>query len=262
MTLIVDNVMVYFVGMKKNCRQSSVVTKSKIEMNTELKTRQKGALVEKEHTKSESLTESLVEAIVNGDIAPGSKISEPELAKRYQVSRGPLREAIMRVEGLGLIERIPHVGARVITLSPEKLVELYSVREALEGMAARLAARHITQEQLAGLEAVLLTHSHHIDQVEGASYFHQHGDFDFHYRIILASRNSKLIALLCDELYHLLRMYRYQSPRSQSRPVEALDEHKYILQAIRNRDEELAEMLMRRHISGSRSLIAQQIRKD
>nr|WP_026029494.1 GntR family transcriptional regulator [Vibrio genomosp. F10] len=233
-------------------------TISELSLSLEAKTR----APEKENTKSESLTEYLIEAIVGGDIPPGSKISEPELAKRFEVSRGPLREAIMRVEGLGLIERIPHVGARVITFSQEKLIELYSVREALEGMAARLAARHITPDELIKLEQVLATHSQHIDQVEGASYFHQHGDFDFHYRIIKASRNSKLVSLLCGELYHLLRMYRYQSPRAQSRPTEALEEHKFILQAIRNRDEELAEMLMRRHISGSRRLIEKQIQQD
>ncbi|TQQ13811.1 GntR family transcriptional regulator [Vibrio cholerae] len=220
------------------------------------------ASTEKESTKSENLTEYLIEAIVEGQLAPGSKISEPELAKRFKVSRGPLREALMRVEGLGLIERIPHIGARVIQLSPTKLVELYAVREALEGMAARLAARNITEIELAGLESLLSTHSIHIDQVEGASYFHQQGDFDFHYRIIQASRNQQLIGLLCDELYHLLRMYRYQSPRSHSRPVEALEEHKFILRAIRQRDEELAEMLMRRHISRSRQLIEQQIMLD
>ncbi|EGR0417334.1 GntR family transcriptional regulator [Vibrio cholerae] len=220
------------------------------------------ASTEKESTKSENLTEYLIEAIVEGQLAPGSKISEPELAKQFQVSRGPLREALMRVEGLGLIERIPHIGARVIQLSPIKLVELYAVREALEGMAARLAARNITEIELAGLESLLSTHSTHIDQVEGASYFHQQGDFDFHYRIIQASRNQQLIGLLCDELYHLLRMYRYQSPRSHSRPVEALEEHKFILRAIRQRDEELAEMLMRRHISRSRQLIEQQIMLD
>ncbi|QPL55121.1 GntR family transcriptional regulator [Vibrio navarrensis] len=231
-------------------------------MNVEERAHLKVPVNEKENTKSETLTELLVEAIINGDMLPGSKISEPELAKHYQVSRGPLREAIMRVEGLGLIERAPHIGARVITFSPEKLIELYAVREALEGMAARLAARYITQEELLSLELLLSTHSKHIDEVEGSSYFHQHGDFDFHYRIIKASRNRKLIALLCDELYHLLRMYRYQSPRAQSRPKEALDEHKYILQAIRNRDEELAEMLMRRHISGSRKLIEQHILQD
>ena len=231
-------------------------------MNTATVEDAKHEMSMKENTKSESLTEYLIEAIVNGEIASGSKISEPELAKRFQVSRGPLREAIMRLEGLGLIERIPHVGARVITLSTSKLIELYAVREALEGMAARLAARFITDSALQELEQVLSTHSNHINEVEGASYFHQHGDFDFHYKIIQASGNSKLISLLCDELYHLLRMYRYQSPRSQSRPIEALEEHKFILQAIQNRDEELAEMLMRRHISGSRRLIEQQLEAE
>ncbi|CCN81436.1 putative Propionate catabolism operon transcriptional regulator of GntR family [Vibrio nigripulchritudo SFn27] len=220
------------------------------------------AAPEKEATKSENLTSSLVEAIVEGQIAPGSKISEPELAKRFNVSRGPLREAIMRLEGLGLIERIPHVGARVIHISLTHLSELYAVREALEGMAARLAARYITDEEIEGLSQLLSTHSDHIEQVEGSSYFHQHGDFDFHYRIIKASRNSKLVTLLCDELYHLLRMYRYQSPRSHSRPEQALEEHKFILKAIQNRDEELAEMLMRRHISCSRQLIEQQIQQE
>ncbi|MDP2574435.1 GntR family transcriptional regulator [Vibrio penaeicida] len=217
---------------------------------------------EKEATKSENLTSSLVEAIVEGHIIPGSKISEPELAKRFNVSRGPLREAIMRLEGLGLIERIPHVGARVIEISLTHLSELYAVREALEGMAARLAARYITDEEIEGLSQLLSTHSDHIEQVEGSSYFHQHGDFDFHYRIIKASRNSKLVTLLCDELYHLLRMYRYQSPRSHSRPEQALEEHKFILKAIQNRDEELAEILMRRHISCSRQLIEQQIQQE
>lgn len=168
----------------------------------------------------------------------------------------------MRLEGLGLIERIPHVGARVIEISLTHLSELYAVREALEGMAARLAARYITDEEIEGLSQLLSTHSDHIEQVEGSSYFHQHGDFDFHYRIIKASRNSKLVTLLCDELYHLLRMYRYQSPRSHSRPEQALEEHKFILKAIQNRDEELAEMLMRRHISCSRQLIEQQIQQE
>jgi DNA-binding GntR family transcriptional regulator len=148
----------------------------------------------------------------------------------------------------------------VISFSPEHLSELYAVRESLEGMAARLAARNIDEQELSGLKKLLSTHSQHIDQVDGRSYFQQQGDFDFHYRVIKASRNKKLVSLLCDELYHLLRMYRSQSPRSHSRPEKALEEHKFILQAIENHDEELAEILMRRHISGSRTLIEKQMK--
>jgi DNA-binding GntR family transcriptional regulator len=207
------------------------------------------------NTKSQSLTQTLIEAIVNGDIQPGSKISEPELAKQYQVSRGPLREAIMRLMGLGLIERIPHIGARIISLNVEKLAELYTVREALEGMAARLAATNMLDGEIECLEELLDKHLGHIEDVDGASYFHQYGDFDFHYLVIKGSKNAQLISLFCDELYHLLRMYRYQSPQSESRSVKALNEHKQILFAIRNRDGELAELLMRRHISASQKLI-------
>lgn len=207
------------------------------------------------NTKSENLTEYLIEAIVQGDIAPGSKISEPELAKQFTVSRGPLREALMRVEGLGLIERIPHVGARVINLTSEKLMELYAVREALEGMAARLAARNISSDELDSLQSLLSAHAEHISGTTGNSYIHQQGNFDFHYQIIKASHNEKLVSLLCDKLYHLLRMFRYQSPRAITDPQDALREHQNILRAVSDGDEELAEMLMRRHISASRRFI-------
>lgn len=213
----------------------------------------------KEMTKSENLTEHLTEAIVTGQYPAGSKISEPELARNFNVSRGPLREAIMRVEALGLVERVPHVGARVVTITQQQLIDIYAVREALEGMAARQACLHISDEEIVRLQALLDKHESHIEQVEGASYFHQHGDFDFHYRIIKASNNTKLVNLLCGELYQLLRMYRYQSPRSHSRPNQALQEHIHILAAIRERDGELAEMLMRRHIQRSRQLIEQQL---
>lgn len=217
---------------------------------------------EKEGTKSASLTEQLIDLIVKGEYPAGCKISEADVAKRFGVSRGPLREAMMRVEALGLVERIPHVGARVVELSQEKLIDIYAVREALEGMAARLACLHISDEEILALEKLLETHQQHIEEVDGESYFHQQGDFDFHYRIIKASRNSKLISLLCGELYHLLRMYRYQSQRSHSRPQQALQEHFHLLNALKERDGELAELLMRRHIMRSRQLIEQKLTQD
>ena len=79
-------------------------------------------------------------AIVEGDIVAGSKISEPELAKRFDLSRAPLREALARLERCHLIERIPNAGARVVKLSTQGLLSLYQLRETLEGMACRLAA--------------------------------------------------------------------------------------------------------------------------
>src|SRR5574344_2866212 len=110
------------------------------------------------HTLSEQVYRTVQAAIVKGEIAPGSKISEPELARTYGISRGPLREAIHRLEAQRLLARVPHVGARVVSLSPRELIELYQIRESLEGLACRLAAEHMTEQEVAELRDILATH--------------------------------------------------------------------------------------------------------
>ena len=209
-------------------------------------------------TIADRLSDELVTAIVKGDIPSGSKISEPDLARTYQVSRGPLREALRQLEGLHLVTRIPHVGARVVTLEFEELIEIYHVREALEGMAARLAAKNMTDEEIQELKNLLDAHEESIKESEGREYFQREGDFDFHYRIIQGSKNQRLIELLCSELYHLIRMYRYRSAQTSARPPVALAEHRHIAAALEQRDGEFAEMLIRKHISSARKNIEKQ----
>jgi len=184
--------------------------------------------------------------IVEGVISAGSKLSETELSTNYSVSRAVIREAINRLEACHLVERKANVGARVVALTQEGLVELYQVRESLEGMAARLAASHMTDDEIADLESLLTTHFKTVKN--GETYYQEAGDVDFHYRIILGSKNSHLISILIDGIYHLIRMYRVQLGMAGPRVTTAFDEHKNIVQAISNRDPELAEMLMRRHI--------------
>ena len=191
--------------------------------------------------------------IVEGVIKAGSKLSETELSTRYAVSRSVIREAINRLESCHLVERTANVGARVVALTAEGLVELYQVRESLEGMAARLAAQNMADAEIENLNSLLNTHFHEVN-VEG-SYYQEAGDLDFHYRIILGSKNNHLISILIDGIYHLVRMYRVQLGMTGPRVTTAFDEHKHIVQAISNRDAELAEMLMRRHISYSRKNI-------
>jgi DNA-binding GntR family transcriptional regulator len=198
-------------------------------------------------------------AIVKGDIAPGSKISEPELARAYGISRGPLREALHRLEGQKLLVRVPHVGARVVSLSRQELSELYQVRESLEGLACRLAAERMRPEQIAELRGVLREHERDEAFQAGSGYYLQEGDYDFHYRIVQGSGNRMLIRLLCDELYQLARMYRIQYSATPNRPAQAFAEHHRILDAIADGDGELSELLMRRHIRASRLNIERQI---
>ena len=192
------------------------------------------------------------EAIVEGDIAAGSKISEPELARTYGISRGPLREAIGRLEACGLVVRRPNVGARVVTLSSDQLIEIFHIREALEGMAARLAAQSMDDEEIAELRELLEQHGEQIERDSEHAYFQREGDLDFHYRIVQGSHNTHMIELLCNDLYHLVRLYRYQFGMSSKRGQRAFIEHGHIVDAIERRDPEMAELMMRAHIRASR----------
>jgi len=203
-------------------------------------------------TAADRVLQELLRAIVAGEIAPGSKISEPELAKRFDLSRAPLREALARLERCHLLERTPNAGARVVKLSTDNLLSLYQLREELEGLACRLAASQMSDAEIREMQDLLDQHLSSQRVREGESYYQEAGDLDFHYRIILGSKNPYLINILTDELYHLMRMYRVQLGMNGPRVSRAFDEHKAIINAIANRDGELADLLMRRHIAASR----------
>lgn len=204
-------------------------------------------------TASDKTFYQLRKALVEGEIQPGTKLSEVELSTKYEVSRAIVREAINRLETCNLVERKPNVGARVVTLTPEGLMQLYQVREALEGMAARLAAQNMTDEEIQDLNGLLGVHAEEV-QNQG-SYYQEAGDVDFHYRVIIGSKNEHLISMLLNGIYHLVRMYRVQLGMEGPRVTTAFDEHKHIVRAIADRDPELAEMLMRRHITYSKKNI-------
>ena len=208
-------------------------------------------------TASDKTFIQLRQDIVEGDIPSGSKLSEAELATRYAVSRAVVREAINRLENCHLVERKPNVGARVVALSPERLVSLYQVRESLEGMAARLAATNMTDDETDDQQALLSTHLQTVKN--GETYYQEAGDVDFHYRIILGSKNDHLISMLIEGIYHLIRMYRVQLGMAGPRVTTAFDEHRSIARAIDNRDGELAEILMRRHIFYTRNNLEQKL---
>ncbi len=213
-------------------------------------------------TTADKVFEQIQHAIVEGEIPSGSKISEPELAKRYQISRSTLREALNRLEKCHLIKRKANVGSRVVNCSIDGLLELYITREALEGMACRQAALNMTDEEIVDMQAMLNAHSQTQELKDGVAYYQEEGDLDFHYKIILGSHNRQLIELICGQLYHLIRMYRCQFGMNSPRASRAFDEHSHIIQAIADRDGELAEMLMRRHIAASRKNIENKISKE
>ena len=208
-------------------------------------------------TIADTVFKKIQSAIVEGNISPGSKISEPALAKEFGISRGPLREALSRLEACHLIERTPNVGARVVSLTPQHLVEIYLIRESLEGLAAGMAAENMTDKEIIELDELLGKHQEQIEQDQ--SYYQKEGDMDFHFRIVKGSKNSHLIDLYSKDLYHLIRLYRYQFGMVSKRVPRAFVEHGQIVDAIRQRDGELAQFLMTRHISASRKNVEKMI---
>ncbi|QVK24827.1 GntR family transcriptional regulator [Shewanella dokdonensis] len=198
-------------------------------------------------------------SIIKGELPAGSKINEQALAEKYGISRGPTREALQLLERQRLVVRVPHIGARVAALTVEELNDLYELRSTLEVMACELAAKRITQQQLDNLWQLLERQEAAL--ADGDSYFQQEGDVDFHYQIIRASGNRHLQETLIGGLYHLLRMYRYQCTNNSRRPVRAIAEHRRIVEAIAQRDAELAGLLMRRHIEQGRQNTEQRLKQ-
>lgn len=210
-------------------------------------------------TAADKVFQQLQHDIVEGAIPAGSKISEPGLAKRFEISRSTLREALNRLEKCQLIERKPNVGSRVVQCTIEGLLELYITREALEGMACRQAAQNMSDDEIAHMQDMLKVHAQTQELKDGTAYYQEEGNLDFHYKVILGSHNKQLIDLICGQLYHLVRMYRCQFGMHSPRASRAFEEHANIIHAIAQRDGELAEMLMRKHIAASRKNIEHKI---
>ena len=210
-------------------------------------------------TRADEAFDCLQTAIVKGELAPGEKIGELDLCERFSLTRGPVREALGRLESRGLLVRRPHAGVRVVSVSAAELLELYRIREVMEGLAARQAAERMTDQEIADLQATLDSHEAMIEEARGQAYYQAEGDYDFHHRIATGSRNTKLAQMLLGDLYYMVRMYRYRLSTSSGRPHRALGEPRRIVEAIAQRDGELAEFLMKRHINAARQNIERKI---
>jgi DNA-binding GntR family transcriptional regulator len=200
---------------------------------------------------AEEAFSKLVQSITSGEFEPGQKLSEAELARRLGISRGPLREALGRLEGR-LVMRTPRLGVSVIDLDRQDLEQLFVVREALEGMAARLAAERMTASELAHLRDLLQHHATQPELASGSAYYQRSSDEDYHFTIVRAARCEKLEQLLLDELYYQLRIHRLRSSTRPGRAQQALAEHREVLDALASRNPDAAEGTMRHHIRNAR----------
>ena len=202
----------------------------------------------------------LEDLIVRGELLPGARLPEQQLADTLGVSRGPLREAIRTLEGRRLLERTPHAGVRVVQLSLEDLEQLLAMRESLEGMACRQAAEHMTAPEVRRLRETAHTIEKLLEQGPRAV-FASTADTDFHRQIAIGSRNKWIERILCEDLYSLLRLYRLHAARRPgSHTKVTAKEHHAIVDRIHARDADGAEAVMREHVRHSRDRLLAEIR--
>jgi len=159
-----------------------------------------------------------------------------------------VREAMNRLEGRRLLQRVPHAGVRVLYLSDTEVSEIFAMREVLEGLAARLAAVRMDKLEIDGLEAAA-SFRHVVPSLDSVQ--RSNPNDDFHVLLARGSRNQRLIDHLCVDMYSLLQLYRIRSGGSPLR-ANSTEEHREIVEAVRQRDGDAAERLMRAHIRRAR----------
>ncbi len=186
----------------------------------------------------------ILDGIEAGLWRPGDRLVESELAERLGVSRTPVREALQRLETQGMLARDGR-SLIVASLDHSQLAELYAVRGTLEGLAARLAARHASDEEVRVLQGMVAE-----DQVliGGDPRALSRANKRFHRQIHLASHNRFLIQQL-DLVHRAMALMATTSFAAEGRDVQGLAEHERIASTIAARDGEAAEAALREHIS-------------
>ena len=189
----------------------------------------------------------LRQQILSLEIAPGTRLYEPELSQRLRVSRTPLREAIKLLLAEDLLDQLPTGGVVVPPLSVRDIDELYTVRAALEGIQAADAARKATDAELRSLEQLLDRNALLVGFADDA----MNAGHDIHQRIADIADNRRVTRMHHQVDGHMTR-YRKLTNFSQTRRDKALEEHRDIVDALVRRDPEAASKAAGDHVLAAR----------
>ena len=200
---------------------------------------------------AEAVHSTLREAILQGAMPAGQPLGEIQLAELFGRSRTPIREAILKLESEGLAERFPRRGLMVAQITREEVLEVYAVREMLDGLSARLAALSILPTELDRL--VWLNDQIREAVASGDRKVVIQRNIEFHEAICQAGRNS-LLQEFVGRIHEWVRRFEDTTMSVPGRGLEAIGEHEALIQAIRARDPEAAERLARDHMSRARQI--------
>jgi DNA-binding GntR family transcriptional regulator len=198
-------------------------------------------------------------AILAGRLPDGARLRQTDLADRLGISRTPIREALVRLQQEGLVELLSGGGVRVKVLDLDEAVELYDLREVLDGLAARLAAGRADVATRARLERALTRQAQCVERGDAGPWFAAH--VAFHEEIVRAAGNRHLSRLgtvvrLSIRHFHPLLL------RTEHRLPQAYAEHRAIYDAIRSSDAEGAERLARAHIASAKEIVLETMTEE
>ncbi|PSL46988.1 GntR family transcriptional regulator [Salsuginibacillus halophilus] len=199
--------------------------------------------------RAESLTEQayrlIKDSIINTEVEPMEELAEEKIAGELGISRTPIREALKQLAFEGLVELRKGTKARVSSVSPEEALDYQLLREQLEAMAAKYAAKHATENDVAHLKDV--TNKQHDSIKDGDFHRFIDLDYEFHHYIAVLSQNKKLQEFT-ENLNSQVQRFLILTQTLTESVTQAVNEHLAIIEAIESHDGSLAEVQMKTHI--------------
>lgn len=214
--------------------------------------------------RSKSLYEQTYQAlrtsILCGDLLPGERLIETQLAEQLQVSRTPIREAIRQLQRDSLVSTDAGGGLRVITISIVDAIQLYDCRIALEKLSVQEACQNASAAQLESLENLVTQAEQFVDQsaVDLNSFQMLEIDYKFH-QLIAESSGNRWLATFLDQVFDKMALLRVQTTRHNPRVLEIRSEHRQIFEAIAQRNTEAAVQAIQDHLVASKARVIQEV---
>lgn len=189
--------------------------------------------------------QTLRKAILNGELEPGERLMETQLGEKLGVSRTPIREAIRKLELEGLVIMVPRKGAQVAQFTGKDIQDVLEVRASLEALAAKLACKHMDERSFLKLQLIIAEYEYAAKEDDIEVMIQK--DIEFHDTIAEASRNERLVQLY-NNMREQVQRYRITYLKNTEESSAVIAEHNAMLEALKNRDSELASQLATKHI--------------
>lgn len=208
---------------------------------------------------SDMVYQVLREALMTGVIPPGQRLAEEHLARRFDVSRTPVREALFRLEAEGFAERIPRRGLVASQITPQEIIDVYVVRESMDGLAAELAAVHATPADISTLVELNNQFAAAVNTLDMDRLVIL--NLRFHEALAQASRNAILLDMV-KQIHHRVRRFPGTTFAKPGRGPVASEEHRQLIQAIAEHDAATARRVATAHMATARHIRIEMLARE